>query len=142
MTPSARRARAFASAHARKIRYVAVGLWNTAFGYGAFALLCHLGQKVGVHYLYALAAAQALATTNGYLAHKHFTFKTAGFALLREYLRFSAVYWAIFVVNAFALPQLVRVTGLGPILAQGLFLPFTIVAGYLAHSRFSFASKA
>jgi putative flippase GtrA len=139
--PVVRRARSLASAHARKLRYVAAGAWNTAFGYGSFAILCRLGQKIGVHYLYALAAAQVLATMNGYMTHKHFTFKTAGFALMREYLRFSAVYWALFVVNLFALPALVHVTGLGPILAQGLFLPVTIVGGYLAHSRFSFAER-
>lgn len=126
--------------HERKVRYVAAGSWNTLFGYIVFAAFCRTAQSYGIHYLYALAAAQVLGTLNGYLTHKHFVFKTAGFALLREYFRFSAVYWAIFVVNAFALPALVRATGLGPILAQGLFLPISIVIGYLAHSRFSFAA--
>lgn len=128
--------------HEKKARYFAAGLWNTAFGYGVFAVLCRIGQSFGIHYLCALAAAQVLGTTNAYLTHKHFVFKTAGFAVLREYFRFTSVYWGIFVVNAFALPAAIRMTGLGPILAQALLLPLTITLGYLAHSRFSFAGAS
>ena len=126
--------------HERKARYFAVGVWNTLFGYGVFALFCGTARSASDHYVYTLAASQVLGTTNAYFMHKHFVFKTAGFAVLREYFRFTSVYWAIFVVNAFALPAVVRQTGLGPILSQGMILPLTIVLGYLAHSRFSFAA--
>lgn len=142
LTKAALEARALLKAHRRKVRYFAAGLWNTAFGYGVFALLCRFAQSAGVHYLYALAAAQVLGTANSYMTHKHFVFKTPGFAVLREYFRFTSVYWVIFVFNAFALPAAVHATGLGPVLAQGLLLPVTIVLGYLAHSRFSFAADA
>lgn len=128
--------------HERKLRYGVAGAWNTAFGYGMFAILCRAARPAGLHYLYALAAAHVLATTNAYFTHKHFVFKTAGFAVLREYFRFTAVYWALFVVNAASLPLLVRATGLGPVLAQGLFLPVVVGAGYLAHSRVTFVDAS
>lgn len=124
--------------HERKIRYLVAGAWNTLFGYGAFIVLYRVALALKIHYLFALAAGNVLGTTNNYFSYKHFVFKTAGISFLREYFRFSMVYWVIFAINLFALPALVKVTGLGPVPAQGLILAFTIIAGYLAHSRISF----
>lgn len=124
--------------HERKVRYVAAGAWNALFGYAAFIVLYRVALALHVHYLFALAASTVLGTVNNYLSYKHFVFKTAGIALLREYFRFSMVYWVIFSVNLFALPALVRASGLGPIPAQGIILAIAAAAGYVAHERFSF----
>jgi putative flippase GtrA len=123
----------------RNVRYLIAGGWNALFGYAAFALLCRVAAAVGVHYLFALGASQLLATTNAYLSYKHFVFKTEG-PWLREYFRFSSVYWVMFAVNVAALPALIHVSGLGPVPAQGVILAVTVIASYLAHSRFSFAA--
>ncbi len=64
-------------------RYVVTGVWNTAFGYAAFALLvAWLASRV--HYLLIAVAANVLAITNAYIVHKIFVFRTKGHCL-REY---------------------------------------------------------
>lgn len=123
--------------HGRKIRYLAAGGWNTIFGYGSFVGLYHIAVALNLHYLVALTASQVLATTNAFMMYKHFVFKTQG-DYLREYFRFSAVYWVLFLFNLVLLPILVNTAHIGPVLAQGIILPVTVVASYLVHSRFSF----
>jgi putative flippase GtrA len=122
-------------------RYLLAGAWNTLFGYGSFVVLCRAASALGVHYLIALSISHVLATTNAYLSYKHFVFKTSGGAV-REYFRFTLVYWAIFAVNLAALPALIRATGLGAIAAQGIITAFAVAASYLAHSRFSFRADS
>ena len=126
-----------AASGSRTLRYLVTGAWNTLFGYGVFVALCRAGERVGAHYLWALTVSQALATVNAYLGYKHFVFKTSG-GWVREYARFSLVYWIVFAVNFAALPALVNATGLGPIPVQGALLCVTVAASYWAHGRFSF----
>lgn len=120
--------------HNQKIRYLAAGMWNTLFGYAIYALCCRLANG---RYFFALSVSQILGTTNAFLSYKHFVFKTRG-DYLREYFRFSLVYWVLFVFNLIALPLLIKNTHIGPIEAQGLILPVTVILGYLVHNRFSF----
>jgi hypothetical protein len=42
-------------------------------------------------------------------------------------------------VKLLTLPTLFRAARIGPVPAQGIILAVTVVAGYAAHSRFSFA---
>lgn len=127
--------------HERKIRYLLAGAWNTLFGYLAFIALYGLANFLRLHYLVALTVSQILATTNAYLSYKHFVFKTRG-GYVREYFRFSAVYWALFAANFVMLPVLVHAAHMGPVLAQGIILPVTVAAGYVIHGRFSFSRSA
>ncbi len=127
------------AAHRKKLLYLAAGAWNTAFGYGAFAGLYMLGRRFGWHYLVALTLSQILAILNAYLSYKFFVFRTRG-RWLGELARFSTVYWVVFAVNAAALPALVRGLRWNPLAAQAVFAAVTVIASYLAHSRFSFAS--
>ncbi len=122
--------------HNKKFRYLAASLWNTLFGYLAFIALYHLGNLFQLHYLFALAASQFLGIANAYLGYKHFVFKTQG-EYLREYFKFSGVYWVVFLVNLFLLPLIVGWVHIGPVLAQALILPAAIIASYVIHSRFS-----
>ena len=127
----------FLRAHERKLRYLAAGAWNTAFGYGAFVALYFLGRRLGLHYLVALTVSNVLAIANAYLTYKHFVFRTSEYSIA-EFARFSTVYWVGFGVNLFVLPALVRGLGWNPVLAQALITGLAAVAGYLAHGRFSF----
>jgi putative flippase GtrA len=52
------------------------------------------------------------------------------------------VYWAVFAVNVAVLPVLVNGLHWSPLAAQAVFTAVAVVAGYLAHSRFSFAAAA
>ena len=131
------KARNFARRHEKKIRYLFVGAWNTLFRYVCFVFLYHAGDWMRRHYLVALLISQFFGIANAYLGYKHFVFKTKG-GYMREYFRFSGVYWIIFIFNFFALPFLVHKTSLGPVMAQAVLLPITVVLSYVVHNRFSF----
>ena len=126
-------------AHREKILYLVGGVWNTAFGYGAFAVLYLVCRHLGWHYLVALTIGQIFAILNAYLVYKFLVFRTRG-PWLGELARFSTVYWIVFAVNVAALPALIRLLRWNPLAAQAVFTAVTVVGGYFAHSRFSFAA--
>ena len=105
------------------------------FGYAAYAGL----YRLGCHYLVALTISQVVGVLNAYLCYKLFVFRTRG-AWVREFVRFSAVSWAVFAANAAVLPALVRGLGWTPLVAQAVFTVVSVVALYLAHDGFSFAT--
>jgi putative flippase GtrA len=77
---------------ARFLRFAVVGMLNTAFGYGVYALML----RIGLGY----AAASAVATVVGVL----FNFKTTGVLVFdsqdnRLILQFIAVYVIVYCVN-------------------------------------------
>ena len=64
--------------------YLAVGVWNTIFGYGLYVLFVHLFSKVLPHRYLPLTVdlASILSTpigiTNSFLCYKFFVFHTTG----------------------------------------------------------------
>ena len=114
----------------RFVSFLAVGGLNTAFGYGAFALLILVGARAGT----ALAG----ATIVGVL----FNFNTVGRLVFRSrdpglLPRFLAVYAVQFAINLLALRALGR-AGLSPLLAQlALVLPLALLS-FVAMRRFVF----
>lgn len=111
-------------------RFLAVGLLNTLFGYGCFALLLYMG----LHYAWALL----FATAAGVL----FNFKTIGSIVFRHkdnrlILRFVAVYAIVYVVNLAGL-KILAIAGVDMYYgAATLILPMAALA-YLMHKRFVF----
>lgn len=111
-------------------RFLAVGLLNTLFGYGCFALLLYLG----LHYAWALL----FATVAGVL----FNFKTVGGIVFRSkdnrlIVRFVAVYAVVYVVNLMGLKAL-SIAGIDMYYgAAALILPMAMLA-YLMNKRFVF----
>lgn len=73
-------------------RYIAVGGFNTVFGYGLFALL-NWSLEGAIPYAYLLAAflSNLIAITVAFLGYKWFVFRTRGH-YLREWLRCTGVY--------------------------------------------------
>ena len=127
------------SAHRKKILYLIAGGWNTAFGYGSFALLYLACRRLSGGYMVALAISTVLGILNAYASYKFLVFRTRG-PWMRELARFSTVYWIVFAANVAVLPALVRGLHWNPLVAQAAFTAVTVVASYLAHSRYSFAS--
>jgi putative flippase GtrA len=73
-------------------RYVAVGGFNTLFGYGLFALLnWALSRVMPYGYLAATLLGNLIAVTVAFLGYKWIVFRTAG-NYLREWLRCIGVY--------------------------------------------------
>lgn len=96
----------------RFARFLAVGLLNTAVGYGIYAALV----LAGVMPQPALAVAFALGVLWNYAAHARFVFGTTGYRKLPAY---AAVYVALYALNAFALHRAIG-AGVSPLLAQAL----------------------
>ena len=121
-------------------RYLVTGVWNTAFGYGVFALLVAL-MTPRVHYLLIGIAASVLAITNAYIVHKLVVFRTKG-NYLREYGRYYVIYGATAVGGLALLALFVDGLGLNLYLAQAFVLGMQVAASFIGHRRFSFARSA
>jgi putative flippase GtrA len=126
------------------LRYLLVGAWNTAFGYGTYAgLTWALTDRVPYAYMVAYVLANVIAITSAFLLYKAFVFRTKGNAL-REFLRVNVVYGATALLGFVLLPVAVFAVGklLGPTwapyVAQAILMPIGILAGFFGHKRFSF----
>lgn len=112
------------------LRFLAVGLLNTAFGYTVFSLLVWLD---------VLAEAALLLST---IAGMLFNFMTTGSLVFRNcdrrlFLRFAAVYGGIYLLNAGAL-RLLILSGISPFLAQAAILPFSVILTFFAMRSYVF----
>lgn len=125
-----------ASTREQGLRYLVVGAFNTAFGFGSFAAMqLAAGDHVG--YMAILVVAWIVNVFEAYLAYRYLVFRVHG-AFWRDLARFSLVYVGAFAFNLAALPVMVDVAGLPVIPAQGVVMVVTVVASFLAHRNFSF----
>lgn len=114
----------------RVLRFVAVGVLNTAFGYGLYALFVYLGVLPELALL--------VATIIGVI----FNFFTTGRMVFRNsdnglFIRFAAAYACIYVLNAVALRVLLG-TGFGPFLAQAVLVPCSVIGTFAIMRAFVF----
>lgn len=128
------------------LRYVLVGGWNTAFGYGCFFLTNRWLARVMPEYSYLAASllANLIAVSAAFLGYKWFVFRTRG-NYLREWLRTLAIYSGSILVSTVALAPLVglirhftRYRAQAPYIAAALVTVFTVVGSFLGHRHFSF----
>ncbi len=118
------------------LRYLAVGAFNTVFGFGLFALFITLVGD-SVHYLVILVGTTIVAVLVAFVLYRRFVFRVQG-NVVRDLARFSVVYAGAFAANVVALPLLVEGAGMPVLLAQALVVGGTVVASFLAHRSFSF----
>jgi putative flippase GtrA len=129
----------FSPENKKKMRYLAVGIWNTIFPYIVFAFIYYITNGK-LHYVIILVLCQVIGLTNAYVCYKFFVFKTKG-NVVREYLRFYVVYGTTFIINLVLIGLFVEVFGLNPVLSQGVIAVAIVVIAYLGHNRFSFSAK-
>jgi putative flippase GtrA len=130
---------------AQVARYLIVGVWNTFFGYGLYALFTYLLTGI-VPYAYMLASvlSNVIAITVAFLGYKWFVFKTKG-NYLREYLRCYVVYGTAFLVSLALLPVLVALLDLvirpayAPYVAGAILTVGTVLVSFIGHRHYSFA---
>ena len=126
-------------------RYLAVGVCNTAFAYGSYALFTALLDRyMPASYLAASLISSVLNITVSYLGYKWFVFKTRG-NYLKEWIRCLMVYSGSIAVGLLVLPPTVfvvsRLTGNpvgAPYIAGALVLGVQVVLSFVGHKRFSF----
>lgn len=130
-------------------RYLLVGLWNTVFGYGTFAILTAvLDRYVPASYMAASLLASLLNITVSFLGYKWFVFKTRG-GYLREWARCVMVYSGSILLGLALLPPAVFLvtfmtgnSGTAPYIAGALLLVLNVVLSFLGHRRFTFGHIA
>jgi len=119
-----------------QLQYVAVGAWNTLFGYCVWALLQYLLHD-HVNYLVVVVLSYPIAIANAYVCYRYIVFRSHG-RILEEIPRFSMVYLVTMVANLVALPFLLRVLPFNVYVVQALFTMLVVVVSYLGHRFFSF----
>jgi|SRR5580658_5910811 putative flippase GtrA len=127
------------------IRYLVVGLCNTVFGYGCYALFTVLlSPLIPYGYVLACVLANLLSITFAFLGYKWLVFKTEG-DYFKEWVRCLGVYAGSMVLSAAALPFVVvvvrRQTGRdhsAPLIAGAIVLAFSIFFSFFGHRHISF----
>jgi putative flippase GtrA len=123
----------------KPLRFLIVGGLNTALGLTIYPLMLWTVPWLHVHYMVALLIAQAVATLFAFMTYKLLVFQTQG-RTGRELVRFLAFYLANYAVNWAALPFLVEVAHLPPIIAQVGFTVTIAVLSWFWHNRVTFGS--
>jgi len=126
-------------------RYLVVGIWNTAFGYGTFALLTLLLDRyIPASYMAASLLSSVLNITVSFLGYKWFVFKTKG-NYLKEWGRCLMIYSGGIVLGLALLPPTVFLLSYltdspraAPYIAGALLLGMQVILSFLGHKNFSF----
>ncbi|MDP2795495.1 MAG: GtrA family protein [Sulfurisoma sp.] len=119
-----------------KARFLLIGAYNTAFGYGVFALL-YVWIHQSMHYLVIAAISHLLSVTHSFLAHRYIVFRDRG-RIIPAFLRFNAATAATLAFGLLAMTLLVEVVGIAPLISQAIVIALSTVGSYLLHRRFTF----
>ena len=122
----------------RLLRFLAIGVLNTAVGYAIYAVLV----LVGLSPQPALALAFALGILWNYMTHARLVF-TESARGLKRLPAYAACYALIYLLNAVALDRAIG-AGLSPLVAQALLAPFAallsfVMIGKVLTGRFPFS---
>lgn len=113
-----------------------VGGWNTAFGYGVWAIMqLRLGNVLP--YLAIVLLSWPIAVLNAYVGYRFIVFRSKG-PVRMELPRFASVYLVTLVVNLALLPVALAVLPFNIYVVQALFLGVVVVCSYLSHKHISF----
>ena len=126
-------------------RYLIVGVWNTFFGYGLYALFTALlTPRLRFAYIYASAFSNLIAITVAYFGYKFFVFKTKGNYWV-EWFRCILVYGSGMLPGLVLLPLLVgglryflHLDRSAPYIAGAILLGAATMYTFFGHKHFSF----
>jgi putative flippase GtrA len=112
------------------VKFLFVGVLNTAFGYGVFSVLVLLKLDAGI----SLFVSTAMGILFNYLTTGRLVFAARG---LRRLPYFIAVYGLTFLFNLWSLRFLLS-RGLSPFLAQAILLPLMVAMSFTLNKIFVF----
>lgn len=125
-------------------RFLAVGGFNTLFGYGLFALLNWSLTPVPYGYLWATFLGNLIAISVAFLGYKWFVFRTRG-NYLREWLRCMGVYATSMLIGLAGMAILVPILRrhmarpqVASYVAAALMLVVTVCFSFAGHKNISF----
>jgi len=128
--------RARLAPHEEKLRFLVVGGWNTAFGYGMLWILDSL-LHARLHYTLILTLNWVIGVTQNLFTFKLLVFRTKG-NWLKEYLRSYVVYAGSFVLNLAIVSLIMEVWRPRLVIAQLPALVVVTVISYLGHKYFTY----
>lgn len=144
-----------ARTHAEKIRYLFVGVMNTAIGYGLFALMLwalteplkslsgsaspSLAYVGDYYYLIISWTNWVLCVPISTLTMKYLAFRSPGHPA-RQILKAYFVYLPMQGIGSLLLWLSVHFVGLPPLLGQFLTIFVTTIFSYLGHKYFTFSA--
>lgn len=127
----------------QRIAFLVVGAFNTGVGYLLFVLFDFLAGRPVTPSIGASAAsvvtllcAHVVATLIAFVLHRNLVFRVRGH-VIRDFVRFQAVYVVTFSINIVVLPLLV-LAGMPTLLAQLLITVVTVIVSWFGHKYFSF----
>lgn len=124
-----------------KIRFLAVGATNTIVGFLLFAAFeSWIFREVPFGYLISLVLSYAIAIVLAFFLYRRFVFRVSGH-VIRDFIRFVGVYAVSIGINFLALPALVELAGISPIVAQAVVLTCTTIVSFVGHKYFSFRRR-
>jgi putative flippase GtrA len=119
-----------------RFRFLAVGGFNTVFGYVNFVWMQALfGKNIG--YMWSYLASYALGFAIAFLLHRRVVFRVRGH-VLKDLARFQGVYLVPLAVNLVGLPLLASGLKMNVYLAQAIVVLFNALVSYFGHKYFSF----
>jgi putative flippase GtrA len=120
----------------KKLRYLAIGAWNTLVGYAVFAVLYLIfGQSID--YLLIALISHLIAVTQSFISQRYLVFRSSG-NLWAEYLRFHLAHLGSLVLGLGALRILVENCLISPLTAQVIVTALIVTASYFVHQHFTF----
>ncbi|MDO9598612.1 MAG: GtrA family protein [Azoarcus sp.] len=114
------------------VRFVIVGVFNTAFAYGVYALLLALG----LHFTLANFGALVFGILISFYSQGRFVFRNLH---VQRFPRFLAVWGSLYVVNIALIAGFVGF-GFDPYVGGALALPIITVLSFLLQRFFVFSS--
>jgi len=133
------RGRELLGQHQIKVRFLLTGMLNTLVGLATFPILYYMLSGYALHYLVLLCISQAVCIPFAFVTNKFLVFRTKG-NYVHEFLKFLTFHLSYFVANLVALPLMVNLFSLNPVIAQSLFAIMVIVSSYFWHSRITFSA--
>lgn len=124
----------------RPLRFLVAGAANTAFGLAIYPALLWSVPAFAMHYMIALGVAQVVSLCFAFATYKLGVFRTRG-NIAREFGAFSGFYLFNYAANWAALPLLVELAGIPPVIAQLGFAIVLISTSWFWHSRVTFRGE-
>jgi len=121
----------------RPFRYLIAAGMNTAFGLAIYPALLWTFPWLHTHYMVGLLIAQGVSLCFAYASYKLGVFQTRG-SYAREITAFVSFYGVNYAANWIALPALVELGHIPPIIAQLMFSVVIMITSYFWHSKVTF----
>jgi len=119
-----------------EVRFLAVGIFNTAFGYLAFVFL-YLAFGTRVHYLIVSSIAHVVSVFVAFTGHRILVFRSTR-PWLEEFIRYNVSLLFSFIIGLLTLYAMVEFARLSPSGGQAVAVIVSVVVSYVAHRYYSF----